>query len=234
MKKLLLLFILLAFKPAFSQTLTKEQELEQIRRENEQITAEENKAFETARAERAKARDAERARRDTLEASEASTDIYSGPDSAFFVKQYGTPEEYRQQEAYKRLSSHGNRVVLAGSKVYWLNDLYAYIQKRGYYEKNTVPGTSSVKSAFVEKVAAGSAPKKIDVSTTTVANDRIKSVTITGSRQAMFDLYLFYWGSTTFKEQDISGKSNVVQNFMSDKIIWNWNNGNPVITVVKQ
>ncbi|MBX7204166.1 MAG: hypothetical protein K1X81_01965 [Bacteroidia bacterium] len=231
-KTILLLFILMASAAVFAQQADKQAEAEKIARENARIAAAEDSAFQAARLQRASATKADKARKDSSDAARAVADKYHGADSALFVSQYGTPEEYRQQEQYKRMSAHGCRVVLAGSTPIWANELSAYIQKRGFAEQGVTGSGSSFTTTFAEKVAVGSTPQTLRVVTNT-AGGRISSVTITGSFQAMADLFLFYWGSTTFKQDDINGKSNVVQRFISDKITWNWNVGAPVITVVK-
>lgn len=157
-------------------------------------------------------------------------------DSATFHQVYGTEEEYRMQRGLSlnnKRNGGGGRVAIIGMKSYWLNELSVFIQGLGY----GMGETKVVKGKYVwpyrEKIATNRNPLSITVTIDTDNDERVKSIIVKGSVNAMLDLFTGYWFDPGAQRPYLSDSGAITRQFMNDKVTIKKSGSGAIITVTK-
>lgn len=156
-------------------------------------------------------------------------------DSADFVKTYGTASEYEMQDNFRVASGKdfGYRVLLVGMKVYWINQLTTFMEKGGYTQTDMRKDGDRLKLYYTSRNNIGKSPSKFCVAAKVTKDGRISDVTISGNADPLLQMFTGYWGTSAITLNEVKSKGILQSSFLSDKITFKWNGGNPVIEVSK-
>lgn len=162
-----------------------------------------------------------------------SAGIIDGSDSATVFTMSNSVAEYNAQYSMRRGSAHKHLALLINTHPYWLNEIYLFLQDRGW-----VPTGASMDDKFSKVVLKGrcSGCDEEDRPTLTVTAtlDPVKHVTknivITGSQRAVVNLFVAYW---SVSDINFSEKKKVFYHSLaSDRIILEGGPGKAQIRVI--
>lgn len=154
-------------------------------------------------------------------------------DSASFVKTYGTEQDYQLQESYRLSATRrdGYPVVLIGQKMYWFNQLSAYMQQNGYSQTDVSKQGEVLRFSYVQNAAIGRKPARFTIGIKMDKDERISQINVSGDADALSRMFLGYWGMSGISYNDLKSKGVVENRFASDVITFNWKGSAPVINI---
>ncbi|MGG9971534.1 hypothetical protein ACQ33O_07040 [Ferruginibacter sp. SUN002] len=152
-----------------------------------------------------------------------------GMDSVEFRNHYGSDYEYSIQKQKASDSWCKYTTFLYGVKYGYTDFIVSYLESKGWeydMKKTTALLTFKLKRYNGETEAN----EVINMSFPLDKNSRITGGTITGTSSAIIRLYIDYWDSQLKSTPQGTG---TYYDYGSDKIIFKWVAGKPVITITK-
>lgn len=152
-------------------------------------------------------------------------------DSTSFFNIYGETFQYLYQNDLQNKSTHKTLCLFTGAKKVWLLYIGYFLGSEGYniaLQQNE----ASIVLVATHKIIVG---KQTPVKITGAFNkqDKVTSVTITGSPDDIIPLFINYWELTGVSLNFLKSKGSLTKDFLSDRVSISWLGENPVIKVTK-